>query len=66
MHGLSHEAGLQALLELLEYRRKTALSAWRRARSFEDLTRYQTMFNEAQETIDTIEKRPVAIVRRGS
>jgi hypothetical protein len=47
---------LQALVELLEYRRRIALSALRRARGLEELVRFQSMFNEVQETIDTIEK----------
>lgn len=56
MHDLSHEAGLQALVDLLEYRGKVALSALRRARGLEEMVRFQTMYNEVQETMDTIQK----------
>lgn len=57
MFHAQHEPGLQALLQLAEINRDTALAGWRRARG-DDMVRFQTEYNAYQGVIDTITKRP--------
>lgn len=57
------ERGLVALVKLLEYRREQALTNLRHARGTEELVRWQTAFNEAQNTIDSIKIQPVQFTK---
>lgn len=43
-------------MELLALRRETALKNWRKATGLEELARWQSAYNEVQQTMDLIEK----------
>jgi hypothetical protein len=47
---------LRALVDLVRHRQVASLKAWQQASTHQDLVRWQTAFNEAQNTIEMIEK----------
>jgi hypothetical protein len=60
-----HDPGLRALVELLNFNREAALARWRKAEGLEALAAGKAAYNEIQNTIDMIEKTPVAVPQRG-
>lgn len=57
MFQLRNERGLEALVDLLALKRDEALRLWRSAKG-EDLVRYQSEYNQAQNIIEAVTKPP--------